>query len=136
MELDILTGDIVWVLVPFPCSDWHDIVIFRLALTQMLDKCERVEADDGYVGEDPLHVKATSSAVHDQDARMRYVRGRVRMRQETVNKRLKQFHVLHAIFHHDLEFHADCFRACAVLTQLSINNGNPLFSTDEYKDSA
>jgi hypothetical protein len=27
-------------------------------------------------------------------------------------------------------------QACAVLTQLSINNGNPLFSTDEYKDSA
>jgi hypothetical protein len=132
----ILTGDIVWVLGPFPCGDWPDIVIFRFALKQMLDEFERVEADDGYVGEDPLHVKAASSAVHDQDAKMRYVRGRVRMRQETVNKRLKQFNVLKDIFRHDVEFHGACFRACAVLTQLSINNGNPLFSTDEYKDNA
>jgi hypothetical protein len=67
---------------------------------------------------------------------MRYIRGRVRRRQETVNKRLKQFKVLDDIFHHDVEFHGACFRACAVLTQLSINNGNPLFPTDEYKDIA
>lgn len=50
----ILTGDIVWVIGPFPCGAWPDISIFRFALKYLLDENERVEADDGYIGEDPL----------------------------------------------------------------------------------
>ena len=49
----IITGYIVWLMGPFPCGDWPDIVCFRYALRQMLDASERVEADDGYIGEDP-----------------------------------------------------------------------------------
>jgi len=60
----------VWVLGPFPCGDWPDISIFWFGLKHMLEEFERVEADDGYTGEDPLHVKAAKSAVHNQDPKM------------------------------------------------------------------
>lgn len=135
VAINIRTGDIVWVMGPFPCGDWPDIVIFWFALKYMLEDGERVKADDGYVGEDPLTVKAASSAVHDTDPAIRYVRGRVRRQHETVNKRFKQFKVLAERFEHDIEFHGECFRARAVMTQLSINNGHPLFSVEEYKDN-
>jgi hypothetical protein len=101
----------------------------------MLEEGERVEADDGYVGEDPLNVKAASSIVHDQDEKLLYIRSRVRRRHETVNKRIKQFKCMDTVFRHDISFHGTCFCACVVvLTQLSINNGHPLFSVSEYSD--
>lgn len=132
----IRTGDIVWVMGPFPCGDWPDIEIFRYALKQLLEENERVEADDGYVGEDPSNIKVPGSIVHQHGNKQLYVRGRVRRRHETVNKRIKQFKCLDTVFRHNLDFHGDCFRACAVLTQLQFEIGHPMFSTDEYKDPA
>jgi hypothetical protein len=38
------------------------------------------------------------------------------------------------IFRHDISFHGKCFRACAVLTQLEIENGYPLFDCSDYVD--
>ena len=130
----ILTGWIIWLMGPFPCGDWPDIVCFRYALKQMLDEGERVEADDGYVGEDPTTVKVPGSVVHDQDPQMLRVRGRVRRRHEGVNKLIKQFKVVGkgTIFRHDLSFHQDCFTACTVPTQLQIENGHPLYDIGDY----
>ena len=121
---------------PFPCGDWPDIVCFRYALKWMLDANERVEADDGYVGEDPVTVKVPKSMVHDQDPQMLRVRGRVRRWHEGLNKLIKQFKVVGkgTIFRHDLSFHGDCFTACAVLTQLQIQNGHPLYDSGDYYD--
>ena len=135
IALCILTGDIVSVIGPFPCGDWPDIEVFRFALKQMLGDCERVEADDGYVGDDPVNVRVPGSVVHNHDGKQKYVRARVRRRHETVNKRIKQFKCMDTVFRHDLSFHAACFRACAVLTQLSINNGHPLFTTGELYEN-
>jgi hypothetical protein len=134
----ILTGWIVWLMGPFPCGDWPDIVCFRYALKHMLDENERVEADDGYIGEDPAKAKVPGSAVHEHDRVQLCSRGIVRRRHETVNKRIKQFNVVGkgTIFRHDLSFHADCFRACVVLTQLAFENGHPPFPTDDYRDPA
>jgi len=132
----ILTGWIVWLMGPFPCGDWPDIVCFRYALKQMLEDGERVEADDGYVGEDPTNVKVPGSMVHDQDPQMLRVRGRVRRRHENVNKLIKQFKVVgkSTIFKHDLSFHGTCFTACTVLTQLQIENGHDLYDIGNYYD--
>jgi hypothetical protein len=119
---------------PFAAGDWPDVEMFRFALKNMLDDGERVEADDGYVGEDPLKIKTPGSFVHDQDNRQLYVRAKVRLRHETANKRFKQFNILRKLYDGDMEFHGSIFRACAVLTQLSINLGAPLFDTSEYED--
>ena len=48
-------------------------------------------------------------------------------RQETVNKRLKQFGMLKQRYRYDINMHAEVFRACAVLTQLAIDDGDKLF---------
>ena len=51
----ILTGDIVWLNGPFPRGRWNDIKIFQNSLMSHLSVRERVEADDGYIGEIPQH---------------------------------------------------------------------------------
>lgn len=134
LAICILTGDIVSVVGPLACGDWPDINIFRFFLKYMLEVGERVEADDGYIGDDPTHTKIPKCLVHDQDPEILYVRSRVRKQHETANKRIKQFNCMATVFRHNLFFHAACFRACAVLTQLSIESGHPLFEAGEYLD--
>jgi hypothetical protein len=125
----IIAGDIVSIVGPFPCGNWLDIEIFCYFLKGMLDRFERVEADDGYVGEDPESIKVPGGVVE----RQLYIRGHVRRRHETVNKRIKQFKCRVTVFRHDLSFHGPCFWACAMLTQLAINHVNP-FSIDDCTD--
>jgi hypothetical protein len=59
--ISILGGDIVWLNGPYEAGNWNDIKIFRDSLMSNLDPGERVEADDGYVGEAPRHVKCPMS---------------------------------------------------------------------------
>lgn len=88
----------------------------------MLDLNKRVESDDRYRGEDSATVKVPASMLHSQEEKMLIAKSRVRRQQEHVNKLIKQFKVVgtKTIFHHDISFHGDCFRACTVLTQLAI----------------
>jgi hypothetical protein len=58
---------------------------------------------------------------------------RVRSRQETINKRMKDWKILRDMYCHVRLMHGDVFRAIAVITQLEIENGNPLFQV-EYDD--
>lgn len=51
VALGIKTGDICWFSGPYMCGLWPDIEIFRASLITFLDPYERVEADNGYVGE-------------------------------------------------------------------------------------
>ena len=83
----ILTGDIVWLNGPFPCGRWNDIKIFRNSLMSHLMDGERVEADDGYIGEAPLHVKCPKCISNKMETL--FMQQRVRNRQETVNNRFK-----------------------------------------------
>ena len=65
---------------------WNDIQIFRNSLISHLKNGERVEADDGYVGEAPEFVKCPASFTNPKETL--YMQQRVRNRQETVNKRM------------------------------------------------
>ena len=121
----------MWVNGPFEPGMYNDIQMFRLALMTELDEGERVEADDGYIGEAPRHVKCPRSISRREecDAMSSYVR----RRQETINKRFKQFGVLKQIYRHDIRDHGTVFRCVAIVIELSIENGEPLFSV-EYQD--
>ena len=57
VALCILTGDIVWINGPYEPGVWNDIAIFRDGIMHHLEDGERVEADDGYLGEAPKYVK-------------------------------------------------------------------------------
>jgi hypothetical protein len=99
----------------------------------MLAPAERVEADDGYVGEAPQYVKCPKSFTNPPETEA--MQQRVRNRQETVNSRFKQWGVLKQVFHHkeNIGSHGDCFAAIAVITQASINHGDRLFDV-RYRD--
>jgi hypothetical protein len=119
-------GDVVWIHGPFPCGEWPDISIFRSCLKLHLDKGERVEADNGYSGEEPLSCK-TPGGFYSRSENMDADRARLRSRHETVNMRLKVFNILNNKYRHGRQDHAFVFRAVAVLVQLAIESGEPLF---------
>lgn len=126
-----MSGHLVWINGPFPCGLWPDVKIFRDSLISHLEQGERVEADDGYIGEAPVHVKCPKSFTNPEECMT--MQQRVRSRQETVNKRFKHWGCLSMRFRHPINKHGDVFRAVAVLTELSIQNGEPLFAVD-YDD--
>jgi len=127
----IQTGWIVWINGPFKAGSWHDIEVFRAGLKPKLqneNKGERVEADSGYIGE-PRFIDVPIDMVGRDRAQKRR-KDLVRSRHETCNKRFKQFKCLKETFRHPIEKHADVFYAIAVITQLAIENGYPLFQVD------
>lgn len=76
-------------------------------------------------------VKCPMSFVNPQETqKMQQI---ARCRQETANKRFKQWGCLTQTFRHDIRKHAEVFRAVAVITQLSIQHGEPLFQV-RYSD--
>ena len=113
--VDIVSGNIAWIEGPYAAGKYPDINIFRLALAHWLDPYERVEADDGYIGESPHKVKCPGCAANPTE------------------NLLKNWEILKQVYRHDIIEHGDFFRAVAVITQLSIENGEPLFEVD-YTD--
>lgn len=120
----IATGHIVWIHGPFPCGSWPDLRIFRDSMQFALDDGELALADGGYRG---CRSCETPSGLNDFDQKMK---ADARARHETVNRRFKHFFVLGHRFRHPLSRHSACFRAVANLTQLMIQNGEPLFDVD------
>ena len=129
--LCIVTGDIVWVHGPFPCGQYNDLMIFRSCLMHHLGPDERVEADDGYIGEHPEHIKYPRDFTNPK--KTEFMQQRVRNEQETVNKRFKNWGILKQVFRGRIEDHGTILHAIATITQVTINNGEKLFDCG-YKD--
>ena len=127
----ILSGVLVWINGPYEPGIWNDISIFRHALLTELDDGERVEADNGYRGELPMYVKCPKSIANH--AAIEAAAAFVRRQQKMINKRFKQWGILKQVFRGDITQHGQVFRVCAIVTQLAIENGEPLFQVD-YKD--
>lgn len=128
VAISINGGDIVHVYGPFPCGAYPDISIFRRKLIDMLVDGEMVEADRGYRGE-PNKVRIPVDYFTKKQKKMK---SRARARQETCNRRFKQFGVLGQRFRHGISKHKIVFESVAVITQLEIDNGAPLFHVDYY----
>jgi len=128
--LNIATGDIVWINGPFPPGKWPDVNIFEYSLMHCLEKNERVETDKGYRG---VREYASTPQKFAEDKEKEKVKARIRSRHETANKRLKQWGCLKQIFRHDIRQHSAVFRAVAVITQLSFENGSPLYQVSYSK---
>lgn len=85
-----------------------------------------------YIGDAPYYVKCPGST--SNNGLQNRMRGRLRMRHETVNERFKNFGCLANRFRHPLNKHSSFFRAVAVLTQLAMSGGEELFDMREYDD--
>ena len=123
----------MWIYGPFPCGGWSDITIFRHAILHFLEENERLEADNGYECEAPKYVKTPAGSSRPQDEKE--MRNCIRGRHETVNERFKNWCCLTQRFRtKNVSKFSACFRAVAVMTQLAIECGEPLFPVgDDYK---
>ena len=97
-------------------------------LASFLDPNERVEADNGYRGHEDKIKCPNNPSNHPENLAMQ---ARVRSRHETFNGRLKNWGILSQVFRHDnISLHGTVFHACAVITQLMVENGEPLFAVE------
>ena len=126
--LDILAGNIVWVNGPFAAGKYPDIEIFRNGLAHWLDEFERVEADDGYIGEAPQKVNCPGCPSNPIEKEP--MQKRVQGRHESLNGRFKNWEILKSMYRHDLLEHEKVFMAIAVITQIGIDAGEALFEVD------
>lgn len=108
----------VWAFGGFPCGEYPDLTLAREAFVLALNDDERAMLDKGY--KDPRFITP------NEENSYRYKR--IMARHETVNKRLRQFYILRVEFRHERQKHSMVFHAVANLTQLNIENGNPLFN--------
>lgn len=67
VALCILTGDVVWINGLYEAGWWPDFSIFRNLLQSHLGPSERVEADDGNVGDHPLFVKCPAGFANSKE---------------------------------------------------------------------
>ena len=133
LALSILNGNICWTNGPFACGFYNDWKIFSTeGLLFQLDNNERVKADDGYLPGDPHVCKTPYSVYHPKEKAA--MRRRVMGRQEALNRKLREWQILKRVFRHDMSKHSSVFSAIAVLTQLKIENGEPLYSCADYSD--
>jgi hypothetical protein len=122
-------GDIVWILGPFPCGTYNYIMIFRHALKDHLGPGERVDTDDGYIGEAPEKVKCPKCVSNLSQNRQHQKQACIH--QETANKRFKQWGCLkQALRPGIVHQHVEAFRAVDIITQLCINSDEPLFTVE------
>lgn len=113
-------NSIVWFHGPYACGSFPDINIFRLLLEGKLRGTnEFCIADNGY----PSHRCIRMVHVSEEN---RILHQRIGARHETINGRLKNFHVLGYKYRHNLSLHADCFKAVVILVNLSLEE-TPLF---------
>ncbi len=130
LGVDILAENLLWIQGPYPAGKYTVIKFFNKVLRYFLEPGERVEADEVYRGH-PDKIKYPGNDANP--AENRGMQGRVRARHEMLNGRLKNWGILSQVFRHHIMMHGDVFRACAVVTQLTIQDGEPLFEV-EYED--
>ena len=106
----------VWAHGGLPCGEWPDLWLARNAIIGELRPGEMIIADRGY--NDPQYFD-----ISDGDQKKKEILAR----HETVNRRIKQFCCLNCRFRHDLYLHPRFFHAVVNLTQLMIENGEPLY---------
>jgi len=82
----------LWINGPYACGRNPDVTIFRDSLKSHLGEAERVEADDGYIGEAPRHIKYPKTFTNPQECL--HMQNHVQSRQETINKHLKDWGIL------------------------------------------
>lgn len=117
--LNIRTGSIVWKHGGYPCGEYPDLKIARDAYTLSVNPGEMTLADKGYRDSNFFLLPTERNGI---------LHKKIMSRHETVNKRVRQFKILKETFRHPLVKHPTVFHAVVNITQLIIENGEPLYS--------
>ncbi len=131
VAVSIYSGDIVWIYGPHEGSK-NDLTVFREQLQHMLEHEEMIEADAGYgavgraVGTDGI-IRSKNDYLSIAEM---MEKAEIRARHETVNRRFKVWQILKQEFRNNKKLHQYVFYAAAVMTQMSIDSGNVLFSVE------
>ena len=90
-----------------------------------LSENKRIKADNRYVGEVPEFIKCPKRFINPEETLT--MQGRACIRQETVNNRFKNWGVLRQMYCYSIPTRGDTFQAVAVITQISVLNGDNIF---------
>ena len=115
----IRTGEIVWAHGGLPAGEWPDLKLARNAILDAVGPREMIIADGGY--NDRQYFETLSNPQKEKA---------ILARHETVNRRVKQFSCMSQTFRHSLYLHPRFFHAVINLTQLMIENGEPLYPVE------
>lgn len=124
--VSIQKGDIVSISGPFRAG-MPDSEIFRFATLPELEDGEKCEGDTHYKRN--LKERFITWPQGSERARMA---AKVEARHETVNRRFRDFGMMRNRWTHGREKFSSAFRAVAVIVQLHIENGEPLFQVEYY----
>ncbi len=130
LRVDILAGSLVLVEGQYSAGAWPNVKFFNSVLLHCLELGECIEANNGYVG----HAKKIKCFVNDRNlAENCGMQNGARFHQEMLNRGLKKWGILEKVYRHNITVHGAVFYVCAVIAQLAISNGEPLFDV-EYGD--
>lgn len=122
----------------YPAGSRHDLNVARCEVAPRMRADERGIADHGY------HLDSCFLTPLKSNSRLRRVlppdfvdafhesMSHVRGRHEHVNAELKEWAVLADVFRHHPEFHPECFRAVAELTQLRFHVHPSIIPPPQY----
>jgi len=117
---------IVWFAGGLPCGRYSDLALARSGFTDILNEGEKVLADKGYRDGGQFFITPFTNPGNLLEMNFNRQHKKVMARSESVNKRIKQFNVLHQ-FRHEEQKHYTCFAAVINITQLDLRE-NPLWS--------
>ena len=128
VSISTASGEICSIVGPLPPGAFNDAAIFNLFLQGFLEaRGEIAICDRGYRF---IPINVACWPIGNEPVDEHWNNSDLRAKQETANKRLKQFNVLKRVYRHDINTHGTCFRAVAAVTQLALQNGEPLFATN------
>lgn len=117
--LCIRTGQIVWVNGGYPCGEYSDLKLAREAYVLAVNRGELTLGDKGYNDRALFILPSENNASYHKF---------IMSRHETVNKRIRQFNILKNSYRNARANHPMVFNAVVNVTQLIIENGEPLFN--------
>jgi hypothetical protein len=118
--LNIYNANIVWAMGGFPCGLWPDLKLARECYLKAVLPGELTIADDGYADKKYFIYPRANPEISG------FLKA-ISNRHETVNHRIRHFAVLAHRYRHSLVNHSQCFNAVINLTQLMLENGEPLY---------
>ena len=117
-------GKICWHSGGFRCGEMNDLQIARIGICEHIPRGERIIADKGYKGERCVFETYPDEGDHPYERSMRVLLAR----HETVNKRIKDFTGMRALWRHGWRKHNMTFAAVVNVVEIQIENGNPFFN--------